>query len=800
MKFTLSWLKEYLDTNASLNEISEVLTSIGLEVEEIEDRAEILEPFTVAGILEAERHPDADKLQICKVDAGNGEILSIVCGAPNARAGIKIPLARVGTVIPTNGMKIKQSKIRGVASSGMLCSAAELGISEDAEGILELPENAELGQPFASFIGADDCFIEIAITPNRGDCLGVYGIARDLAAAGLGELKTLAEPVKPQNFVESKVKFSIQESDKCNWFAGVYFSGLENKESPDWLKNKLTSIGKTPIYALVDITNYLTFAFGRPAHIYDADKLSGDLVVRNASKGEKIIALDEKEYELSEDILVIADDKAPQAIAGVIGGLDSGASFDTKNAFLEIAHFDADEVAKIGRKLQIDSDARYRFERVVDYKSYSFASVAVALILDICGGEASSVEISGDIDFSETEIEFEYSAINNRIGFDLSADRIDSILSCLGFEKLSGDDNSAKVKVPSYRPDVTIVEDLSEEVARINGYDDIPLKRLPKPDVIRPIVKPEQKRISKIRRILAISGLDEVVSFSFMNPSKAVKYLPEGNSLIEVANPISSDLGVMRPSLIPNLLDAVNKNKSRGIHNLGFFEVGNSFINIDDEFSQTANVTGVRVGDVKSKSAIEDAEASGVYDVRADVDAILSLNLDIEKIQVTENNDFSYYHPGRSGVCRLGKNIIAVFGELHPSISKLHDIKERVYAFEIFTDNLPKEKVKNSFTRKAFQVSNFQAVDRDFAFLVDDSVTAQSILSAVRKAEKNILDEVSIFDVYAGKNIEEGKKSVALKVKLQPKNDTLTDEEIEKISDAIIASVEKSVGAVLRAS
>lgn len=798
MKFTLSWLKEYLETTSSVEEICEVLTSIGLEVEELENFAKTLEPFTVAEIISTDKHPDADKLKVCKVAVG-GEELQIVCGAANARAGIKVPFAKIGSVIPTNGMEIKKSKIRGVESNGMLCSAAELGVAEDADGIFELPDDAEVGKPFAPFVGFDDCLIEIAITPNRGDCLGVYGIARDLAAAGLGKLKKLELPQLPQNFVESKVNVSIEDNDGCNWFLGVSIEGLENKESPEWLKKKLVSIGSSPISALVDITNYLTFSFGRPAHIYDIDKLSGDLVVRKAKNGEKFTALDEKEYELNENILVISDDKSVQGVAGVIGAISSGVTSETKNAFLEIAHFNPDVIAKSGRSLQIDSDARYRFERMVDYNSHELYALALSLISEICGGEASSPIIVGDTGFKENEIEFEYSEITNRIGFSISSSEIDNILISLGFEKLSGDDKRANVKVPSYRPDVTIVEDLSEEVARLKGYDNVPIKRLEKPSTIRPIISPNQKRISKIRRILASQGLNEIVSFSFIKGKVAVKYLPKNTSVINVANPISSDLGVMRPSLIPNLLDAVQKNKLRGNNNLSFFEVGNSFINEENQFVQTSNIAAVRVGNINDKTSIEEKSSVGIYDIRADLNAILSLNLDVSKIQISDNDSFGYYHPGRSGVIRLGKTIIAVFGEVHPSIQKSHDIKDRVYAFEVFVDKLPAEKAKKSFTRKPFEVSNLQAVDRDFAFVVNDEVLAGSIIAAVRKAEKNILEDVSIFDIFSGANIGEGKKSVAIKVKLQPKKDTLTDAEIEKISNSIISSVEKAVGGVLRA-
>lgn len=796
MKFTLSWLKEFLETDSSLDEISKTLTSIGLEVEEIIDHGEILKPFTVAEILETKPHPDADKLQICKVNSGNGEELSIVCGAPNARAGIKVPLAREGSIIPVNGMKIKKSKIRGIESNGMLCSAAELNVAEDAEGILELPENASVGEEFAKYIGKDDCLIEIAITPNRGDCLGVYGIARDLAAAGIGSLKEFKIPEYEEE-ISNPIKINIENEAKCPLFIGVYIEDVENKESPEWLKNKLESIGKKPISALVDITNYLTFCFGRPAHIYDADKLDGDLTVRQARNGEKITALDEKEYLLNENITIIADNKSPQAIAGVIGALDSGCEITTKNAYLEIALFDADIVSLAGRKLQIDSDARYRFERTVDPKSWELYKYTISLIQEICGGKASNPEINGNKEFSETIIDADYDIINSVTGLNLKENEIDSILNKLGF-KTEGKGAQKQVIIPSFRPDISINEDLIEEVARIYGYDEIPTIKISSNEKNEPSYSPNQKRVCNIRRLVASRDSDEIVSFSFMANEKADLY-SNGKSLIEVANPISEDLSIMRPSLIPNLVDAIAKNNVRKKEAYCFFEIGNIFSkNTDNSFNQELSVGKVKFGYSNEKSAIDSEKEFDIYDIKVDIEEVINLYLDPSSLRIEKNNDFSYYHPGRSGIYKMGKNIVAVFGELHPKIAKEHGLKEKVICSEIFLDNLPKAKNKKDFSRKAPRIFNFQAVERDFAFLIDKNLEAQDIILAVKKAKKNLINEVKIFDLYEGEKIEEGKKSIAIRVRIQPEEATLNDNEIEEISDAIINSVSEKTGASLR--
>jgi phenylalanyl-tRNA synthetase beta chain len=793
MKFTLSWLKEFLETNASVSEISEKLTSLGLEVEEVIDRASVLRPFTVAEILEAEQHPNADKLRVCKVNDGS-QVLQIVCGASNARAGIKIPLAQVGVVIPTNGLVIKKSKIRDVESNGMLCSAEELGLAEESEGILELPANAVVGEPFASFIGADDPLFEIAITPNRGDCLGVYGIARDLAAAGLGTLK------KPEfkafnGAYDSPIKVSIEANAACKYFVGVYVKDVKNAESPEWLKTALTSIGQKSISALVDITNYLTFSFGRPAHIYDADKLQGNISVRFAKDGEKFVALNDKEYELDSKDLVIADEKTVLGLAGIIGGKDSGCSFETKNAFVEIAWFDPVTISHSGRKFQIDSDARYRFERLVDQQTFEHCKTAVNLLTKLCGGSPSKEVIAGSTESEVVVVKFSTDSFAKKIGYELGADAQVKILNALGFNaKVSGAEIS--VTVPSFRPDITIVEDVLEEIARVNGYDNIPAVFLKRNTTNAKSLSPSQKAYFAARRNIAAKGFDEVVTFSFMEEKKAKAFT--NGELIALANPISSDLSVMRPSIIPNLLDAAVKNEQRGRFNQALFEAGFVFRKAAD-ITQAQTITAILVGQNAEKNIYSNPRNYDVFDAKEAAFEVLQEYIVPESVKIKAEAP-SYYHPGKSGAFVLGNKVIGYFGELHPKIIKLFDLKNNVAAFEIFTEEAPQPKEKKSTSKGKFEVSNLQAVKRDFAFLVDSKVTSDDLLAAVRKAEKNLVSKISIFDLYEGNKIEAGKKSIAFSVTLQPKDKTLTDEEIEAVSEKIVSSVINSTQASLRSA
>lgn len=792
MKFTLNWLKDYLDTDATLAQLSEKLTMIGLEVESITDRSAELAAFKIAQILDARPHPDADKLQVCTVNTG-AEKLQIVCGAPNARAGINVVLAPVGTVIPTNGMKIKESKIRGIQSSGMLCSAAELGLGEDHSGIIEMPAcNDNIAKNFADVAGLNDPVIEIAITPNRGDCLGVYGIARDLAAAGLGTLKPLKVPsVKGE--LTSPIAIKTDDETLCPLFMGRYFKGVKNGPSPDWLVQKLEAIGLKPISALVDITNYISYAFGRPLHVYDAAKLSGNLVARRAKQGEKITALDEKEYALDEDILVIADDKAPQAIGGVIGGSESGCSEQTTEVLLEVALFDPINVAATGRKLDILTDSRYRFERSVDPAFvHDACAIASKMIIDLCGGEASEPVTAGTEPAWQRSIEFDFAEVKARTGIDISDADSKKILEDLGFGV-----QGSVVSVPSWRSDVQSDVDLVEEVVRIHGYDKIPTTLLPVSETrgAAPVSTETRERLSKIRQTLASCGMTEAITWSFMSSDKA-KIFGGGSDDLQLKNPISSEWDCMRPSILPNLIEAIGRNAARGHKDITLFESGLIYKDATPE-GQTPTVAGVRAGNDAVKNIYAAVRSVDVFDAKADVYAALeAAGAPTANLQITTDAPH-WYHPGRSGVLRLGKAALAFFGEIHPSMLKMLDVQGPVVGFELFVQEIPAAKKKKSTARKKLEVSEYQSSTRDFAFIVDEKMQAQDVLRAVTGADKNLIEEVSLFDVYQGKGVEEGKKSLAISIRIQPKDHTLTEAELEAVSAKVVAAVSK-LGGVLR--
>ncbi|PIR38701.1 MAG: phenylalanine--tRNA ligase subunit beta [Alphaproteobacteria bacterium CG11_big_fil_rev_8_21_14_0_20_39_49] len=789
MKFTLNWLKEHLQTNASLEEIVEKLTAIGLEVEEVTDKSKELADFKIAQILEAKPHPDADKLQVCKVNSGDEE-LQIVCGAANARAGINVVLAPVGSVIPTNGMKIKASKIRGVESNGMLCSAAELGLGDDHSGIIEMPaSNDNIARKYADVAGLSDPVIEIAITPNRGDCLGVYGIARDLAAAGLGELKELqVDNIKGE--FKSKIKIIIDNEIECPMFAGRYFKGVKNGESPDWLKSRLTAIGLRPISALVDITNYIAFEFGRPLHVYDAKKIKGNLHVRYATEGEKIVALDDKEYFLDSEMTVVADsdDEKVQAIGGVIGGTESGCDENTTEVFLEVALFNPISVASTGRKLDIITDSRYRFERTVDPAFVKKAvEIATKMILDICGGEASEPVVAGGEPKWQREIEFDFKYVKQRGGIDVSEKECVAILEALGFAV-----NGNKISIPSWRSDIDGKSDIVEEIVRIYGYDKIPTLELPNDNKgFEAVLSPRQQRVSDVRRTLAARGVTEAITWSFMKSAKAKLFGADSDEL-KLLNPISSDLDVMRPSILPNLLDAVARNNDRGHENLSFFEIGLIFENTTPK-GQRQVASAVRSGRTSAKDIYGTSREVDVFDAKADCLAALeTAGVPVDNLRIT-TDAASYYHPGRSGVFRLGKAILGVFGEIHPKILTVLDVKVPAVGFEIFFDNLPDVKNKGK-SRTKLEVSEYQSSNRDFAFLIDADIAVGDILQSVRRCDKKLIREVSLFDVYQGKGVAENKKSIAFSVKIQAADHTLTEDEIEGVSKKVIEVVSQAGG------
>jgi phenylalanyl-tRNA synthetase beta chain len=790
MKFTLSWLKKYLETTATVQEISEKLTAIGLEVEGIEDKAASLAAFKVAQILEAVPHPDADKLRVCQVNTGV-EMLQIVCGAANARAGINVVLAPVGSVIPTNDMKIKASKIRGVDSNGMLCSAAELGLGEGGEGIIEMPaSNDNLAKNYVDIAGLNDPMIEVAITPNRGDCLGVYGIARDLAAAGLGTLKPLAADKIIGDF-KSPINVSIEDEKACPMFVGRYFKNVKNAESPEWLKAQLKAIGLKPISALVDITNYIAFEFGRPLHVYDAKKLSGNLTVRGANSGEKLKALDDKEHELSEGMIVVADDANAQALGGVIGGAASGCSLETTDVFLEVALFEPIAVAAQGRKLDIITDSRYRFERGVDPAFVlPAAEIASKMIIDLCGGQASELVVAGHEPKWQREIDFDFSFVAQRGGIDISTSDSKKILESLGFV-VSG----SKVSIPSWRSDVESKCDLVEEIVRIYGYDNLPMTPLPEMADAGEILKPSQKRVVKTRKTLALRGLMEAVTWSFLKQDTA-KLFGGGDEKLKLLNPISTDLEAMRPSILPNLISAIGRNNDRGFADIALFEIGLIFENTSPE-GQKQVATGVRAGKAVEKNIYGTSRPVDVFDIKADCLAALeAAGAPVANLRITKDAP-KWYHPGRSGVLRLGKDALGIFGEIHPKILKAMDVKGPVVAFEVFFGNIPAAKPKKTTAKPKLTVSEYQSSNRDFAFIIDQSVAVDDILRAVRGVDKNLVESVALFDVYQGKGIEDGKKSVAISVRIQALDHTLTEAELDGISRKVVEAVGK-IGGTLR--
>lgn len=800
MKFTLSWLKEHLDTTASLKEITDALTMVGLELEGVEDRAQGLETFVTAKVLDAKQHPNADRLRVCTVDPGNGETVELVCGAPNARTGMIGVFAPGGSYIPGTGITLKPTEIRGVTSNGMLLSEREMDISDEHDGIIDLPENTPIGEPAIGILGLDDPIIEIAITPNRGDCLGVRGVARDLAAAGIGSLKLLANGPVPGAFksdIDVHLDFDPEAQDACPYFVGRYIRGVTNGESPQWLKDKLLAIGLRPISALVDITNLMTFDLNRPLHVFDADKVKGNLTVRRAKDGETLKALNEKEYTLDHEMTVIADETAPEALGGVMGGEISGVSETTQNVFVESAYFDPVRTAMTGRKLNLQSDARYRFERGIDPAFLENGmEIATRLIMDLCGGEPSELVIAGACPDTTAPINLRPQRVQELTGVEISRDEIQRILGTLGFD-VSGDGDNWQVSVPSWRSDIVHEACLVEEVVRINGFDSIPATPLPRETSLpKPALSEDQKRRSIARRILAGRGLVEAVTYSFMGDKEAALFADIEPGLI-IGNPISSELSVMRPTPLGNLIQAAGRNADKGLPNANLFEVGPEYYG-DGPDDQRIAATGIRTGQTHSKHWSETPKPVDAYMAKADANAVLdALGAPVEKLQVfTEVRP--YYHPGRSGELRLGpKNTLARFGEINPKVLRALGVKGPVVAFEVYPDAVPTPKSKSA-ARPLLSLSAFQPIERDFAFVIDSDIDAAKVVQAARGAEKSLIDDVRVFDLFEGSSLGEGKKSLAITVVLQPTEKTLTDEEIEGVASKIIQSVEKATGGVLR--
>ncbi len=801
MKFTVNWLKEHLDTDATLDELVDKLTAIGLEVEEVTDRAKDLEPFTVGYVIEAKQHPDADRLRVCTVDTGNGTS-QVVCGAPNARTGMKGVFAPVGTTIPGTGMLLTAASIRGVESAGMLCSEREMGLSDEHEGIIELPEDAVIGEPFAAIAGLDDPVIEIAITPNRQDCLGVAGVARDLAAAGLGTLKD--RTVKPiAGTFESSVKINLEplgdRAEACPYFVGRYVRGVKNGDSPKWLQDRLLAIGLRPISALVDMTNYITFDLGRPLHVYDADKLNGDIHVRMGRDGENFDALNDKDYDVDGEMTVIADDGGVLGLGGVIGGVPSGCTQETTNVFIEAALFDPLRTATTGRRLQLDSDARYRFERGVDPAAVvSGMEAATAVVLEICGGEPSEITLAGAEPDWARAVSFRPGRIHHLAGIDMAEEESTGILAKLGFEVTGRNGEALEVSVPSWRSDIEGEADLVEEVSRIKGFEHIPSTPLINPHpVTRPAVSLHLKRELNARRALAARGMNEAVTWSFTQTPWAEMF-GGGADELRLANPISADMDMMRPSLLPNLIAAVKRNVDRGAASVALFEIGNIYSGTAPE-NQNMVAGGVRRGADAPRHWAGPGRDVDAFDAKADALAALAeAGAPVANIQTFAEAP-GWFHPGRSGTLRLGpKTILATFGEVHPRVLNALDVKGPLVGFEVFLEALPKAKAKASRNRSPLEVSDLPSVDRDFAFVVSADVAAQDVVRAAIGADKNLIQDVSVFDIFDGGSLEDGTKSIAIRVRLQPTDKTLTDPEIEAVASTVVAKVAKATGGTLR--
>lgn len=797
MKFTLSWLKDHLETDASLAEIEARLTMLGLEVEGVADPAAQLGGFIVAKVLEADKHPDADRLRLCKVDTGSG-VIQVVCGAPNARAGLTVILAQPGTFIPVTGDVLKKGKVRGVESQGMMCSWRELCLGEDDGGIAELDSALVAGTRLVDVMSFDP-MIEISITPNRADCLGVRGVARDLAASGLGTLKPLNTDAVPGKFkspIGVRLEFSPETSSACPYFAGRLIRGVKNGESPQWLKDRLTAIGLRPISALVDITNYVTYDLARPLHVFDAAKVKGDIRARLAKDGETLLALNGKEYTLSSEMTVIADEAGAEAVAGIMGGEHSGCTEATTDVFLEVAYFDPIRTATTGRKLDILSDARFRFERGVDPALIvPAAEIATRMILDLCGGEPSELVVAGEEPDWRTSVVLRPERVAELGGVEVSKDKQEAILRGLGCI-VSEHDNGLLVVPPSWRGDISAEHDLVEEVIRINGYDLLPTVPLPRPSMPKPLLTPGQRRASWVRRQLAARGLVETVTWSFL-PSAQAKLFGGGAPEMHLANPISSDLDCMRPSVLPNLVAATGRNADRGFRDVNLFEIGPQFDG-PEPGQQRAVAAGLRAGRAVPRHWSEKTRPVDLFDAKADLlAAIVAAGGNPDSFQVAAGGP-GWYHPGRSGTLKLGNKPVAYFGELHPATLSALDVKGPVVAFELFLEALPPQKAKATKAKPALKLSPFQPLERDFAFVLDASVAADAVTRAARNADKALVADAVVFDLYEGPNVGEGKKSIAVTVTLQPTEKTLTDEEIEVVAKKIVDAVVKATGGVLR--
>lgn len=798
MKFTMSWLKDHLETDASVSEITEALTDLGLEVEDVFDPAARLGAFTIGKVTHAEPHPDADRLRVCQVLTDEGA-MQIICGAPNARTGITVVVAKPGTYVPGIDTTIGVGKIRGVESFGMMCSEREMELSEEHDGIIELP-SGEVGTPFVDWLAAHDPakvdpVIEIAITPNRPDALGVRGIARDLAAQGLGKLKPAEDAIIEGQF-PCPVGVSIDDDTRengCHVFAGRVIRGVRNGPSPDWLQTRLRAIGLRPISALVDITNFFTYDRNRPLHVFDVDKVKGDLRIHRAKGGETLLALDDKEYTFSEGQVVISDDTGIESIGGIMGGAATGCTAETTTVFLESAFWDHIQIAHTGRALRINSDARYRFERGVDPNfNMPGLDLATRMILDLCGGEASNMVVAGEVPDFARAYPLDPARVQSLVGMDIPESQQRQTLTALGF-RMEGN----MAYVPSWRPDVLGQADLVEEVARIASLTRLqgrPMKRITA-GVPKPVLSVAQKREQIARRTAASLGYNECVTYSFIDHASATLF-GGGDDATMLANPISSEMSHMRPALLPGLLQAAARNQARGFMDLALFELGHAFHGGEPE-EQHVQLAGLLVGRTGPKDVHGQSRLVDVYDVKTDAEAVLSALGAPAKTQILRGAP-EWWHPGRHGrICLGPKKVLGIFGELHPKILKAMDVKGPAMAFTLFPAEIPLP--RNASTNKgALTLNDLQPVERDFAFVVDAEIEALTLVNAAAGADKTLIETVRVFDEFIGGGLGEGKKSLAITVRLQPTETTLQESDIEAVSTKIVEKVTKATGGTLR--
>jgi phenylalanyl-tRNA synthetase beta chain len=805
MKFTLAWLKEHLETGAPLALIVDKLNMIGLEVENVFDRGKLLAPFSIARVVSAQAHPNADRLRVCMVDTGSGDPVQVVCGAPNARTGMKGVFVPPGAFIPGKNMTLGIGKIRGVESRGMLVSEFELQISDDHEGIIELPEDAPVGANYGQWAGLDDPVIHVNLTPNRGDCAGVNGIARDLAAAGLGKFKDRpVEPVAGRFPCPTKVSLDFGTTPSlCPAFGLRLVRGVKNAVSPQWLRRRLTGIGLRPINALVDITNFITYDRARPLHVFDAAKVKGSLTVRRARAGETLLALDGKSYTLDPAICVIADGNGVESLAGIMGGEASGCSLETTDVLIESALWDPANIAETGRKLGISSDARYRFERGVDPAfMLPGLELATAMVLDLCGGEPSEVVVAGKVELPRHEIDFRLDELPRLAGLEVDPAEVRQVLEALGFS-VHPRERHLQITLPSWRTDVHAPADIVEEVVRIIGVDRIPATPFDRGETSRkPVLTPLQMRRRKAARALAARGMVEAVTWSFVSRAQA-ELFGGGKPELALANPIAADLSDMRPSLIPGLVAALQQNADRGWGDVALYEVGQIFRG-DQPDDQLTAVAGVRTGLTKPTGAGRHwsmpTKEVDAFDAKGDaLAALAAAGAPAQAMQVVPGGP-AWFHPGRSGTVQIGpQNVLGHFGELHPRTLEALGARSPLAVFEIIRERIPEPRAKASRAKPPLELSSFQPVERDFAFVVDRSVLAGDIIRAAQSADRKLISKITVFDVYQGAGIEPGKKSIAISVTLQPREKTMTDQEIEAVAVKIVAEVSKRTGATLRA-